>query len=89
MFVYVDEFQDYLRLPLDFADALAQARGLGVGFVLAHQYLHQLDAGMRAALLANAQSRIAFRLGAEDARVMAAGNRPAAEDFEGLGAFQC
>ena len=27
--VVVDEFQDYLRLPLNFADALAQARGLG------------------------------------------------------------
>ena len=31
VFVYVDEFQDYLHLPVDFADALAQARGLGVG----------------------------------------------------------
>ena len=38
VFIYVDEFQDYLRLPLDFADALAQARGLGAGFVLADQY---------------------------------------------------
>jgi hypothetical protein len=89
VFVYVDEFQDYLHLPLDFADALAQARGLGVGFVLAHQYLHQLDAAMRSALLANAQSRISFRLGAEDARVMAAGSGLAPEDFQGLGAFQC
>ncbi len=35
-------FRTYLHLPLDFADALAQARGLGVGFALAHQYLHQL-----------------------------------------------
>jgi hypothetical protein len=89
VFVYVDEFQDYLHLPLDFADALAQARGLGVGFVLAHQYLHQLEATMRSALLANAQSRIAFRLGAEDARVMSAGSGLAPEDFQGLGAFQC
>ncbi len=31
VFVYVDEFQDYLHLPLDLADALAQTRGLGVG----------------------------------------------------------
>ncbi len=37
VFVYVDEFQDYLHLPLDFADALTQARGLAVGFVAAHQ----------------------------------------------------
>jgi hypothetical protein len=88
-FVYVDEFQDYLHLPLDFADALAQARGLGVGFALAHQYLHQLDPKMRSAVLANAQTRIAFRLAVEDARTIAADSLLAAEDFQGLGAFQC
>ncbi len=32
VFIYVDEFQEYLRLPVDFADALAQARGLGAAF---------------------------------------------------------
>lgn len=89
VFVYVDEFQDYLRLPLDFADALAQARGLGVGFTLAHQYLHQLPAAMRSALLANAQSRIAFRLPAEDARTIASDGILDPEDFQGLAAFEC
>ena len=89
VFVYVDEFQDYLHLPLDFADALAQARGLGVGFALAHQYMHQLDPAMRSAVLANAQSRIAFRLPSEDARVIAAGSSLDPEDFVSLGAFQC
>jgi Type IV secretion-system coupling protein DNA-binding domain len=90
VFVYVDEFQDYMHLPLDFADALAQARGLGVGFVAAHQYLHQLDPAMRSAVLANAQSRIAFRLPSEDARVIAADSSALApEDFQGLGAFAC
>jgi hypothetical protein len=89
VFVYVDEFQDYLHLPLDFADALAQARGLGVGFTLAHQYLHQLDPAMRSAVLANAQSRIAFRLPGEDARLLAADSARAPEDFQSLGAFQC
>ncbi len=88
-FIYVDEFQDYLHLPVDLADALAQARSLGVGFVAAHQYMHQLDPAMRSAVLANAQSRIAFRLPAEDARLIAAGSALAAEDFQGLGAFQC
>lgn len=88
VFVYVDEFQDYLHLPLDFADALAQARGLGVGFALAHQYMHQLDTAMRSAVLANAQSRIAFRLPSEDARIIASGGTLAPEDFQSLGAFQ-
>jgi hypothetical protein len=90
VFVYVDEFQDYMHLPLDFADALTQARGLGVGFVAAHQYLHQLDPAMRSAVLANAQSRVAFRLPGEDARVIAADSAALApEDFQSLGAFQC
>jgi len=89
VFVYVDEFQDYMHLPLDFADALAQARSLGVGFVAAHQYLHQLDPAMRSAVLANAQSRVAFRLPGEDARVIAADGGLAPEDFQSLGAFQC
>jgi hypothetical protein len=89
VFVYVDEFQDYMHLPLDFADALTQARGLGVGFVAAHQYMHQLDPAMRSAVLANAQSRIAFRLPSEDARIIAADSTLTPEDFQSLGAFQC
>jgi hypothetical protein len=89
VFVYVDEFQDYLHLPLDFADALAQARGLAVGFTLAHQYMHQLEAGMRSAVMANAQSRVTFRLPSEDARVVASGSTLTPEDFQSLGAFQC
>lgn len=86
--VVLDEFQTYLHLPLDLADALAQARGLGVGFALAHQYLHQLDPAMRSAVLANAQSRVAFRLPSEDARIIAAGSSLAPDDFQGLGAFE-
>jgi hypothetical protein len=86
--VVLDEFQTYLHLPLDLADALAQARGLGAGFALAHQFMHQLNSEMRSAVLANAQSRIAFRLPSEDARVMAAGSGLMPEDFQGLGAFE-
>lgn len=89
VFIYVDEFQDYLRLPTDFADALAQARGLGVGFVLAHQYMHQLDVPMRSAVMNNAQSRIAFRLPHEDAKFIAAGSNLDLEDFQSLEAYNC
>ncbi len=89
VFIYVDEFQEYLRLPVDFADALAQARGLGCGFLVANQYLHQLDTAMRSAVLANVQSRVVFRLPSEDARIIAAGSTLDPEDFQGLGAFEC
>lgn len=40
--LYIDELQDYLTLPTDLSDALAQARGLGVGITMAHQYRAQL-----------------------------------------------
>ena len=48
-----------------------QARGLGVGLVLAHQHLDQLDRPVLAAVLANAGSRVLFRLDHDDATVMA------------------
>jgi hypothetical protein len=87
--IVLDEFQDYLRLPLDLSEALAQARGLGVSFTLAHQYLAQLDGGMRSAVMANAQNRVTFRPSAEDARALATpGSGLAAEDFLGLGAYE-
>jgi hypothetical protein len=87
--VYLDEWQDYLKLPTDLGDALAQARGLGVGFTLANQYLHQLDPAMRSAVLANVQNRVCFRLADEDARVMATrGSGLEAEDFAALGAYE-
>lgn len=87
--VYLDEFQDYLRLPLDFGDVLAQSRSLGVGLTLAHQHLAQLTPEVRSALLANAGSRVCFRLGQDDAAVLARGSRiPTPEDFGGLGQYQ-
>jgi hypothetical protein len=90
VFVYLDEFADYLQLGTDLGDALGMARGLGAGLILAHQFLHQLDPAMRSAVLANARSRVCFQLAAEDARVMAAGSdQPAPEDFTSLPAFEC
>lgn len=41
--VYIDELQDYLSLPTDLSDALAQARGLGLSLTLAHQYRPPLE----------------------------------------------
>jgi hypothetical protein len=89
VFIYLDEFQDFLRLPVDLADALAQARGLGVALTLAHQHLAQLSSDVRPAVLANAQSKVCFRLSADDARVLATGSQLAPEDFSGLGAYEC
>jgi hypothetical protein len=70
--VFIDEVQDYLSLPTDLADALSQARGLGVGFTIAHQYRSQLPAGLRAGIDTNARNKIVFGLNASDAHDMAA-----------------
>lgn len=88
--VYADEFQDYVHLPTDMADALAQARGLGVGLTLAHQHLAQLPAPLRAAVLANARSRVCFQLAGDDAQAMArlSGGQLEAQDFQRLPRFE-
>jgi Type IV secretion-system coupling protein DNA-binding domain len=87
--VYIDEFQDYLHLPTDVADVLAQARGLGVGLTLAHQHLAQLPTSLRSAVLANARSRVCFQLSNEDARLIAAGAPEIdAVDLQSLGRYE-
>jgi hypothetical protein len=87
--IYIDEFQDFLALPTDLGEGLAQARGLGVGFTLANQHLGQLTSDFRAAALANARSRVLFRLSHDDAAVLAKGSTViTAEDVEGLGKYE-
>ncbi len=85
--VFVDEFQDFLALPTDLADALAQSRGLGLAWTLAHQHLGQLSPAMRSAVLANARSRVVFQLAAEDARAFA-DTLLEPDDLRSLGAFE-
>ena len=87
--LYIDELQDYLSLPTDLSDALAQARGLGLGLTLAHQYRDQLPPDIRAGVDANARNKIAFGLNAKDAKEMAAMTPElAAEDFMALPRYQ-
>ena len=72
------------------ADALAQARGLGVGLTLAHQHLAQLPANLRAAVFANARSRVCFQLAGDDAQAMArfSGGLLEANDFQRLRRYE-
>jgi type IV secretory pathway TraG/TraD family ATPase VirD4 len=51
-FVYVDEFQSFTTLAL--ANMLSEMRKYRLGFTVAHQYLHQLRADIRHAVLGNA-----------------------------------
>jgi hypothetical protein len=71
-FLYVDEFQHFVTPSL--TGLLTGARKYGVGLVLAHQELRQLgDSEVRGAVLANPATRVCFRLGDEDARLLASG----------------
>lgn len=87
--IYIDELQDYLSLPTDLSDALAQARGLGVGLTLAHQYRDQLPINIRSGIDANARNKIVFGLSSKDAKEMAAmAPELTAEDFMTLPRYQ-
>ena len=68
-YIYIDEFQNFTTLAL--ANMLSELRKFGVGMVLAHQYLHQLETDIRHAVLGNAGTLISFRLGAQDAGFIA------------------
>ncbi|MCF6743556.1 type IV secretory system conjugative DNA transfer family protein [Blastococcus sp. KM273128] len=87
--VYIDEVQDYLHTGTPLDEVLAQTRGYGAGFTLAHQFLRQLPEGMQSAVLANARSRVAFQLSEADARVIARGHPELSpDDLTALGAFE-
>jgi len=68
-FVYLDEFHAFTTLSL--AGMLSELRKYGIGMTLAHQYLAQLDPLVREAILGNAGTVVAFRVGAADAEFLA------------------
>lgn len=67
-YLYLDEFQSFLKLPISTEEMLAKARSFKLGMRLAHQHLDQLSSmpEMRSAVMSNARNKIAFQLGADD-----------------------
>jgi hypothetical protein len=89
VWLYIDEFQEVVRLPLDLADMLAQARGLGVGLTLAHQYLAQLSENVKNAILGTTRTQITFQCEYPDANVLARSFAPLTrDDLMGLDAHE-
>lgn len=68
--VIVDEWQLFTG-GLDFADVLATARGMACSITLANQNLAQLTPSLRAAVAANARSKISFAPAKDDAATLA------------------
>ena len=67
--LYADEFQNFATDS--FASILSEARKYRLSLTLAHQFLGQLPLSLRQAVLGNAGSIIAYRIGADDAAALA------------------
>jgi hypothetical protein len=66
--LYADEFQNFATDS--FASILSEARKWRLSLALAHQFLGQLPSLLRQAVIGNAGTVIAFRVGAEDSRLI-------------------
>jgi energy-coupling factor transporter ATP-binding protein EcfA2 len=73
-FVHVDEFQTFSSDA--FGSLLSEARKFAVHFALANQYTDQLSHAVRTAVIGNAGTLIAFRVGSRDAELLAPEFRP-------------
>jgi hypothetical protein len=68
-FLIIDEAADYFDANVD--ALLTQVRKFKLGLVLAHQYLDQLDGGLRASFAANTAIKFAGGVSDKDARSLA------------------
>jgi hypothetical protein len=67
--LYADEFQSFANDG--FALILSEARKYALSLTLGHQYLAQLPDGLKHAMLGNTGSFVTFRVGVEDAPLLA------------------
>jgi hypothetical protein len=68
-YLYVDEFQNFATDL--FATVLSEGRKYGLAVTMANQYLTQLNRDTREAIFGNVGSIVAFRLGMQDAAMLA------------------
>jgi TraM recognition site of TraD and TraG len=67
-YLVVDEAENFVTDA--FGDIVSEARKWKLSLILAHQYLEQLPHKLRAGVLANAGSILAFQLSGEDAEII-------------------
>lgn len=72
-FLYIDEFQNFITDSI--ATILSEARKYKLNLTMAHQYMGQLvqnnDTRIRDAVLGNVGTMLSFRIGIEDAEILA------------------
>jgi hypothetical protein len=79
-FIYLDEFQSFTTRSL--ATMTAELRKYAIGVVASHQYLTQVEPQVIDAILGNAGTIIAFRLGPPDAKALAREFQPKFEEID-------
>ena len=83
-YLYIDEFQNFVTDSL--ATILSEARKYKLDLIMAHQYVSQLvqenNSKIKDAVFGNAGTVIAFRIGVEDAELMAKEFAPVFNDFD-------
>lgn len=89
-YLYVDEFQNFITDA--FSSILSEARKYKLNLIIAHQFLAQLQQGagahgaassdLRDAVFGNAGTMVSFRIGVEDAEVMAKEFSPTFNEFD-------
>lgn len=89
VFLYCDELQSLVTLPVGLELFFERTRGLGCGVVVATQALARLPEATRQAMLANVGSLITFSAGADEAARLAR-ELPglSAADIMGLGRYE-
>ena len=89
-YLYVDEFQNFITDSI--STILAEARKYKLNLILAHQYLGQLTSGgvegkgygdkIKDAIFGNVGTLAAFRIGTEDAELIAKQFAPAVSEYD-------
>ncbi|MEJ0021189.1 MAG: type IV secretion system DNA-binding domain-containing protein [Candidatus Doudnabacteria bacterium] len=89
-YLYVDEFQNFVTDS--FATILSEARKYRLNLIMAHQFISQLavekegssalDSSMKNAVFGNTGTMICFRIGVEDAEIMAKEFAPVFNEFD-------
>lgn len=89
-FIFLDEFGDFMDLPIDTESMLAQARKHSVGMVLANQNMGQLTPGVRDAVLSNARNKVVLQVNSADSNMLIRefGKHLETDDFTHLQAYE-
>ena len=67
-YLYIDEFQNITTDSI--SSILSEARKYGLGLTIAHQFIAQLEEGIKDSVFGNVGSMAVFRVGADDAQFL-------------------